>query len=452
MSGRTQITLYLIAVHLPFALAAALLLETDLVPRAALFALEAVFAISVAGGLVLVKRSFAQLDLLRSGAELLGESDFGSRLTRVGPSELDDVVALYNRMFDRLQDERLQLEEQHVLLDKLLRAAPWGVMMLDLDGRIASLNPAAEDVLGRAPELIGKPPGALDPPLGAALRELIAAPPAAASTVVALLGSRRIKIQRSELFDRGFPRSFFVLEELTEELRRSERAAYEKLIRMMSHEVNNSVAAVGSLLESCLAYRGQIGADDRADYEQALRVAIGRTAQLGHFMRSLAEVVKIPPPRLSSTDVNALAADAVTLVRPDAAAHGIEIHLAADAALPPIALDRSQIEQVLVNILRNAIEAIAEPGPGPGPDPGPDRSPARIDVSTSAHGRGSLIVENSGPRIPEAVKQRLFTPFFTTKPNGQGLGLTLVQEVLTNHRFRFALESDPEPTRFTIRF
>jgi nitrogen-specific signal transduction histidine kinase len=63
-----------------------------------------------------------------------------------------------------------------------------------------------------------------------------------------------------------------------------------------------------------------------------------------------------------------------------------------------------------------------------------------------------LIVENSGPRIPEAVKQRLFTPFFTTKPNGQGIGLTLVQEVLTNHRFRFALESDPEPTRFTIRF
>jgi signal transduction histidine kinase len=155
-------------------------------------------------------------------------------------------------------------------------------------------------------------------------------------------------------------------------------------------------------------------------------------------MRSLAEVVKIPPPRLSPIDVNALAADAVTLVRPDAAGQGIEIHLATDPALAPIAMDRSQIEQVLVNILRNAIEAIAGPG--------------RIDVSTSAQGRGSLVVENSGPRIPEAVKQRLFTPFFTTKPNGQGLGLTLVQEVLTNHRFRFALESDPEPTRFTIRF
>ncbi|HEY0991329.1 MAG TPA: ATP-binding protein [Kofleriaceae bacterium] len=438
MSGRTRLTLYLVAMHLPFALAALLVLEADLVPRAAIFALEAVFAISLATGLWLVKRCFAQLDLIRSGAALLAEADLGSRLTRVGGSELDEVVALYNRMFDRLQDERLQVEERHHLLDKLLRAAPWGVVMLDLDGRIASLNPAAEDVLGRAPELIGKPPAALDPPLGAALRELTAAPPAAASTVVTLLGSRRIKIQRSEFFDRGFPRAFFVLEELTEELRRSERSAYEKLIRMMSHEVNNSVAAVGSLLESCLAYREQIALDDRADYEQALRVAIGRTAQLGQFMRSLAEVVKLPPPRLSPIDVNALAADAVTLVRPDAAGQGIEIHLATDPELAPIAMDRSQIEQVLVNILRNAIEAIAGPG--------------RIDVSTSAEGRGVLVVENSGPRIPDAVKQRLFTPFFTTKPNGQGVGLTLVQEVLTNHRFRFALESDPEPTRFTIRF
>jgi signal transduction histidine kinase len=425
-------------VHLPFALAAALVLETEVVPRAAIFALEAAFLTSFAVGLWLAKRCFAPLELIRSGAELLSEGDFGSRLTRMGPRELDDVVALYNRMFDRLQDERLQLEEQHFLLDKLLRAAPWGVAMLDLDGHVASLNPAAEELLGRALDVIGKPPAALDPPFGPALRELIAAPPAAASTVVTLLGSRRIKIQRSEFFDRGFPRAFFVLEELTEELRRSERAAYEKLIRMMSHEVNNSVAAVGSLLESCLAYRAQISVDDRADYEQALRVAIGRTAQLGQFMRSLAEVVKIPPPRLSPIDVNALAADAVTLVRPDAAGQGIEIHLATDPALAPIAMDRSQIEQVLVNILRNAIEAIAGPG--------------RIDVSTSAQGRGSLVVENSGPRIPEAVKQRLFTPFFTTKPNGQGLGLTLVQEVLTNHRFRFALESDPEPTRFTIRF
>src|SRR5262249_649602 len=135
------------------------------------------------------------------------------------------------------------------------------------------------------------------------------------------------------------------------------------------------------------------------DYEQALRVAIGRTTQLGDFMRGLADVVKIPLPRLSPVDVNALAADAVTLVRPDATRLGIEIALSTDPAIATIAMDRSQIEQVVVNILRNAIEAIGGPG--------------RIDVSTSARGRGALVVQDSGPPIPAAVKQRLFTPFFT---------------------------------------
>jgi two-component system, NtrC family, nitrogen regulation sensor histidine kinase NtrY len=436
LSGRTRFTLYLVAVHVPFVLAAALVLGTDLVPRAVIFALEAALVLSFTVGLALVRRCFAPIELIRSGAELLSEGDFGSRLARVGPSELDELVALYNRMFDRLQDERLRLEEQHFLLDKLLRAAPWGVVMLDLDGRIASINPAAEGLLGRTIGLVGAAPAELDAPFGSALRELTAT--SAVSTVITLLGSRRIKVQRSEFFDRGFRRTYFVLEELTEELRRSERAAYEKLIRMMSHEVNNSVAAVGSLLESCLVYRGQIRLEDRADYEQALRVAIGRTVQLGDFMRSLAEVVKVPPPRRSPVDVNELAGDVVTLVKPDATRHGIEIQLTTDAELGTVAMDRSQIEQVLVNILRNAIEAIAGPG--------------RIDVSTSARGRGVLVVENSGPRIPEDVKQRLFTPFFTTKPNGQGLGLTLAQEILTNHQFGFALESDPGPTRFTIRF
>ncbi|MEO6323075.1 MAG: ATP-binding protein [Thermoanaerobaculia bacterium] len=424
---------------MPFALAALLLLKTDLLDHAWIFVLEALFLISFAIGLRLVKRFFAPIDLIRSGAELLSEGDFGSRLASAGPSELDELVTLYNRMFDRLQDERLQLEEQHFLLEKVLRASPWGVVMLDLEGRITSINPAGEELLGRASELVGKIPSMLDAPFGAALGELTTATSTSASLVVTLLGSRRIKIQRSEFFDRGFSRAFFVLEELTEELRRSERAAYEKLIRMMSHEVNNSVAAVGSLLESCLVYREQIRSDDRADYEQALKVAIGRTAQLGSFMRSLAEVVKVPPPRLAPIAVNALVADAVFLVKPDAAKLGIEISLETDPGLGTVSMDRSQIEQVLVNILRNAMEAVEGAG--------------TITIRTSARERGSLVVANSGPMIPETVKEQLFTPFFTTKPNGQGLGLTLVQEVLTNHHFRFALESEAgQPTRFTIRF
>src|SRR5262249_56135450 len=174
---------------------------------------------------------------------------------------------LYNRMFERLQDERLRVEEQHFLLEKLLHAAPLGVVMLDLDGHIASVNPGAELLLGSAAELVGKQPARLASPFGEVMHELTASP--GASTVVTLLDGRRIRIQRSELFDRGFSRAFFTFEEMTDELRRFERSAYEKLIRMMSHEVNNSVAAVGSLLESCLVYPEPIRSHDLPPYQPA---------------------------------------------------------------------------------------------------------------------------------------------------------------------------------------
>ena len=97
--------------------------------------------------------------------------------------------------------------------------------------------------------------------------------------------------------DRGFSRTFLLIEELTEELRQAEKAAYEKLIRMLSHEVNNSVAASNSLLTSCLVFAEQLPGESRADLEGALHVVMNRTAQLGAFMKAFADVVRLPEPR-----------------------------------------------------------------------------------------------------------------------------------------------------------
>ena len=124
----------------------------------------------------------------------------------------------------------------------------------------------------------------------------MAAIPEGGSEVLALQGGRRLKATRAELFDRGFPRGFLLLEELTEELRASEKAAYGKLIRMMSHEINNSVGAVGSLLDSFRGYAGELGEEDREDYLQAIAVAISRLENLRAFMNGFAEVVRLPPP------------------------------------------------------------------------------------------------------------------------------------------------------------
>jgi signal transduction histidine kinase len=240
--------------------------------------------------------------------------------------------------------------------------------------------------------------------------------------------------------DRGFPRPFLILEELTEELRRSERAAYEKLIRMMSHEVNNSLGAATSLLQSCLNYSSQIREADRADFESALRVATGRAERLGAFMKELADVVRIPAPNLQPCDVRGLLEGIEAVFRAELARRRIVWQWREDAPLPAIAMDHVQMEQVFVNVLKNAMEAIGEDG--------------TITVRMlGGRSRPRVVIEDSGPGIPPEVRASLFTPFFTTKQDGQGIGLTVVQEILAHHGFECALDSVPgSPTRFTLAF
>jgi len=255
---------------------------------------------------------------------------------------------------------------------------------------------------------------------------------------VPLWGGRRVRASHGTFVDRGFRRSFFLIEELTEELRRSEKAAYEKLIRMLSHEVNNTVGASSSLLTSCLAYGRQLTPEDRADFEHAIGVIIGRTAQLNAFMRSFADVVRLPPPNRQPVDLEALLHDLVRLLTPDAAARGIAIRQAVARDLPPVRVDRSQFEQALLNIAKNGLDAIGRDGV--------------LTISATRGDEGTTLdIEDTGPGIPPEVREQLFTPFFSTKEGGQGIGLTLVQEILANHRIPFALDGPPGgPTRFTM--
>ena len=411
MSLRAKIIVYLFLIHAVLAAISFFVLREN---RLWLLAVEGLFVLSIVFGVLLVRTFFVPLDLIRTGAELIGERDFTSQFREVGQPEMDSLVRIYNQMIDRLREERLKQQEQHYFLEKILAASPAGVLTLDFDARVSSLNPAAEKLLGlAAAETQGKQ-----------LEGALAAVPEGSSEVLALQGGRRLKVTRTEFFDRGFPRSFLLLEELTEELRASEKAAYGKLIRMMSHEINNSVGAVGSLLDSFRGYAGELGAEDREDYLQAITVAITRLENLRAFMNGFAEVVRLPPPDRRPTDVKQLVDEILILLRPELDRRRIAVVWDGVETLPPVELDRNQIEQVVVNVLKNAMESIGEDG----------RIALRLD-------RDSLAIRDSGAGIPEEVRALLFTPFFSTKRNGRGLGLTLVQEILSAHGFAFSLEA-----------
>jgi nitrogen fixation/metabolism regulation signal transduction histidine kinase len=416
LSLRAKIIAYLVLIHGILAAISVFVLREN---RLWLAAVEGLFVLSIVLGILLVRAFFVPLDLIRTGAELIGERDFTSQFREVGQPEMDALIRIYNQMIDRLREERLKLQEQHYFLEKILAASPAGIVTLDFDGRISSLNPAAAALLQvPAEETAGRELGALASSLGAAL----AAVPGGGSEVLALPGGRRLKATRAELFDRGFPRGFLLLEELTEELRASEKASYGKLIRMMSHEINNSVGAVGSLLDSFRGYAGDLGEEDRDDYLQAITVAVTRLENLRAFMNGFAEVVRLPPPDRRPTDLGRLVDEILLLMRPELDRRRVRLDWQRPGPLPPIDLDRNQIEQVLVNVFKNALEAIGEDG----------QIAVRLD-------RDALTIRDSGPGIPDDVRPLLFTPFFSTKRNGRGLGLTLVQEILSTHGFGFSL-------------
>lgn len=432
MTWRARAVAYLVLLHAALAVLAVPLLLAHpfwLVPA------EVAIATSLALGALLARRLAAPMRALREGAELLRAGELGTRLARTGTPEIDPLVDLFNAMLSRLHEERVRQEEQQAFLARVLSASPLGVVTLDLDGRVDSASPAALPLLGAGEVPKGRPLAEVPGPLGRTLASL----GPGESRVVPHGGGRRVKVQRSQFLDRGFARTFFLLVELTEELRLSEKAAYEKLIRMMSHEVNNSGAAVGSLLSSLLAFAPQVSEADRADFSEAIRVSRERTERLNAFMKALADVVKVPDPRPAPSDPNALAGSVVRLLGPLAERHGVALAMEADSVLGPVPLDAALFEQALFNVVKNAIEAA---GPG-----------GRVTVRTSASGRGGVEVLDTGPGIPPEVEAQLFTPFFTTKPAGQGVGLTFVREVLAGHGFHYSLAGPPGgPTRFSIAF
>jgi signal transduction histidine kinase len=196
----------------------------------------------------------------------------------------------------------------------------------------------------------------------------------------------------------------------------------------MSHEVNNSVGAVGSLLDSLRTYAPQLQPADRDDYQEAIVVASTRLDHLRRFMSGFAEVARLPPPELRPHDVRRLLDELLVLLRPGFQERRIEVRWSATEAVPEVAMDRNQIEQVLVNVLQNSIEAIGENG--------------TIELSLRHEaGRPVLRLRDSGPGVPDEARHLLFTPFFSTKRDGRGLGLTLVREILAQHRFGFGLEN-----------
>lgn len=372
------------------------------------------------------------LNSIGSGMELLREQDFSSRLSPVGQYEADRIVNVFNRMMEQLKNERLRLREQNNFLDLLIKASPMGVILTTLDEDLSELNPMAQKMLGvRQEDVLGKKMNEIDSPLAAELANV----PKGETATVRLNDSNIYRCTHSSFIDRGFQHPFFLIESLTDEVMKAEKKAYEKVIRMIAHEVNNTTAGITSTLDTVeQALSTEEGMDDICD---VMRVCTERCFSMSRFITRFADVVKIPEPTLTLVDLNDLAFTCKCFMEGMCTDRNIKLRLEIDETLKEVKMDASLFEQVLVNIIKNAAESIEKDG--------------EIIVRTLS----PAIVEvvDNGKGISKEVEAKLFSPFFSTKPNGQGIGLIFIREVLMRHGCTFSLRTYADGlTRFRILF
>lgn len=433
MTLRTQYIFLIILLHLTTLVLSFLIFEDN---KIFFIVSEAVILLSLYFSIRLYRALVQPLQLILSGVEAIKSKDFNVKFLETGKKEMDQLIDVYNRMIDQLREERRVQEEQHYFLDKLIQSSPTGILILDFDGRIEGVNPKGLDLLGlKGEEVKEKDIRAIDHPIA---REVAGLEVGKAKTI-SISGIRTFKCQKSQFIDRGFRRQFIMVEELTEDILRTEKRAYGKVIRMMAHEVNNSIGPINSILEAALFYKEELKKAHQEDFEQALKVATQRNERLNRFMQNFADIVRLPEPHKELHDLRKLIQACVHLMKVTAAKKGITLFTDLPATTVLVPVDIYQLEQVLLNIIKNAIEAI-------------DKNEGRIEIKLSKT-PVSLSIRNNGTPIPKEKEQELFSPFFSTKKDGQGIGLTLTREILMNHGASFSLATKKDGwTYFEMHF
>ena len=398
-----------------------------------LLLIEGVIGIALVFMIILYYQIIRPIHLITTGMDLLSGQDFSSRLKLVGQVDADKIVNVFNRIMSQLKHERLRLREQNIFLDLLIQASPMGVVIMTLDGEIDHINPMALKMmeLNTHPDKSIKHLIELDSPLAAELGEI----PNNETKVIRLNDANIYKCSHSYFIDHGFKHPFYLIERMTDEVIHAEKKAYEKVIRMIAHEVNNSTAGITSTLDTISqALTEEKGMEDICDM---IRICIERCFSMSHFITRFADVVKIPEPTFQKASINDIATLCKRFMEGMCNERNIELNIELDAEVSKVQLDASLFEQVLVNIIKNAAESIQQNG--------------NIWIRTIAPATIEVIA--NGPGITKDTETKLFTPFFSTKSNGQGIGLVFIREALTLHDCKFSLKTGTDGlTRFRICF
>jgi two-component system, NtrC family, nitrogen regulation sensor histidine kinase NtrY len=385
---------------------------------------SAAVALLVAGVLALwLARSLTRpwsrvLHAVRDGIVSLRDRDFSISVGHTSDDELGELVAAYNSLGDLMRRERLDLFHRELLLDTVIQTTPLVTVLTNAAGRVVYSNLAARQLLYSGRKLEG-----LD------FSELLATAPAALREALESEEDRLFTLEMAgepdvyHLSQRNFllnaqPHRLVLLKQLTRELAAQEVLVWKKVIRVIAHELNNSLAPISSL-----AHSGRLLAsgDHAEQLNRVFTTIADRAAHLTTFIEGYARFAKLPRPRTAQVSWPQFLA-------------GLEDTMSFNTTppVPPglVSLDAAQMQQVMINLLKNAAES--------------GSPPAQISVAARQQPDGFVIeVSDRGSGLSEEVMRDALLPFYSTKPTGTGLGLTLCREIVDAHGGRLSLANRP---------
>jgi len=421
-SHERQVTTIVVLTSLPAIVVGLALLWTGDFAARTQWTLSAFIVLTFLGGLfALRERVVRPLQTLSNMLAAVREQDYSLRARR---ASADDALGLamleMNSLMGELRARRLGALEATALLRRVMEEIDVAVLAFDDEGALRLVNAAGEELLAQPAErLLARRAADLG------LAEVLTGESPRVVDLALAGRTGRWELRRGSFRQDGKPHQFVLLADVSRALREEERLAWQRIIRVLGHEINNSITPISSLAERLqkLLQRSPPEGELRDDLQRGLGVISSRSHGLTRFLASYTRLAKLPPPRIAPVSVSAwvqrvarLETRASVIVEP-----GPDVTLQADG---------DQLDQLLINLIANAVDATLAGG-------------GAVCVRwTRTSARFELLVVDDGPGLPKS--SNLFVPFFTTKPGGTGIGLVLSRQIAEAHGGTLSLSNRPE--------